>query len=362
MPHSSVQFTLLGHGVHDETNKPWYDTKLGIQSTLSTLESFATLVSTRHVAGYVRHERLNEFYVLGRYSLDQSGNLNRFVGWIPKEIFPNLPDVLSHTEFWEYLKNTKTLTGEEILNEEIEYTLPTNAVTCPVCKKGWDIRNCHDAIKTTNTKIIPLDNFAGQRLSNVLQFYQKKNDGHYFLADDFTIRNNRFIDLLPKFQEAGIQTKDTTPKNEKGWLSKSTGITPDYVIQYGDESLFHIWKFFHKSCSRLNMTITEETTFRELFNEAGFSFVVLHHIENSYRGGNMSPPWFRAETEVGSIIIGWRTRDINIDWSNTHHHETNAHWLFGKENVTEGKTFVHAWGKDKAVEYLRKIREVLSHS
>lgn len=360
MPNTTVQFIPLGHVIHDETNKPWYDTKLGIQGALSTLESFAVLVSARHTAGYVRHERLNEFYVLGRYSLDSCGNLNKFVGWIPKVALSKLPDVFSHAEFWEYLKSHRTFTGEEILNEEIGYTLPTNGVICPVCKKGWDIRNCHDALKTTSTEIISLDSFVGQRLSSVMQFYQQKNDGHYFLADDFTIRNNRYIDLLPKFQEEYSQFKDVTPKNEKGWLSKSTGITSDYIIQYGDESLFHIWKYFHKSCSRLNMAMTEETTFRELFKKAGFSFVVLHHIENSYRSGNMSPPWFRAETEIGSITIGWRTRVIHIDWRDTSYKEKNILFLFRNEEVTKGGTFIHAWGKDKAVEYLRKIREALS--
>ena len=63
---------------------------------------------------------------------------------------------------------------------------------------------------------------------------------------------------------------------------------------------------------------------------------------------------FIVETEWGALRIGYRKRVINIDWSGTQINH-NGDITFKDEDVTKSRTMIHAWGKDKAIEYLRKL-------
>jgi hypothetical protein len=65
-------------------------------------------------------------------------------------------------------------------------------------------------------------------------------------------------------------------------------------------------------------------------------------------------PWFVVTTKVGRIKIGWRKRVINIDWSETQGTKT-AEELFKSESSTKGDRYIHAWGCDKAREYVKAI-------
>lgn len=73
-------------------------------------------------------------------------------------------------------------------------------------------------------------------------------------------------------------------------------------------------------------------------------------------------PWFIVTTPIGHIKIGWRKRVINIDWTNTLQKKKGKE-LFPNEEVTmdnqwEENRYIHAWGYEKAKEYLDKIHEV----
>lgn len=65
-------------------------------------------------------------------------------------------------------------------------------------------------------------------------------------------------------------------------------------------------------------------------------------------------PWFAVITKVGEIKIGWRKRVLEIDWSKSDNKQT-ASELFPSEDVTKGWQMIHAWGYDKAREYIKKI-------
>lgn len=65
-------------------------------------------------------------------------------------------------------------------------------------------------------------------------------------------------------------------------------------------------------------------------------------------------PWFIVTTKVGPITIGWRKRVIVVDWSKSD--VTKDAWdLFGKEDTTKEGRMIHAWGYDKAKEYVVAI-------
>ena len=68
-------------------------------------------------------------------------------------------------------------------------------------------------------------------------------------------------------------------------------------------------------------------------------------------------PWFNVKTPQGTIKIGWRKRVINITWPEGIN--KNGNELFPNEDVTKYTVgnlhTIHAWGYDKAKEYLAKI-------
>lgn len=65
-------------------------------------------------------------------------------------------------------------------------------------------------------------------------------------------------------------------------------------------------------------------------------------------------PWLKVQTHKGTIVIGWRKRVINIDWKDSNI-TGSADDLFPAEDVTKVDKLIHAWGYEKAKEYLAKL-------
>lgn len=65
-------------------------------------------------------------------------------------------------------------------------------------------------------------------------------------------------------------------------------------------------------------------------------------------------PWFKVTTRVGHFVVGWRKRVINIDWTETSGTETSTE-LFPGEDVTKWDRAIHAYGLDKASDYIKAI-------
>ena len=79
-------------------------------------------------------------------------------------------------------------------------------------------------------------------------------------------------------------------------------------------------------------------------------------VKNEY-GETPHFPWFKVTTSRGVIKIGWRYRVINIDWSESDI-KGLAKELFPNENVTKEDQYIHAWGYDKAKEYISVLMAV----
>ena len=74
-------------------------------------------------------------------------------------------------------------------------------------------------------------------------------------------------------------------------------------------------------------------------------------------------PWFLFHTIDGDIIMGWRKRVISIEWQENYK-DFDMRELFKDEEVTkwnhDGKRGIHAWGKDKAYEYVEKVLKAVN--
>lgn len=346
---------------------PWYDTKEGIVEAITSLEGLNNLARERHIAGYDRKERLGQFYVLnGRYSTDTCGNFCTVSG-IPKDIpFSDIPAVLTYEEFFEFLKE-RTDKNHSICSSLDGGQLPRTDLFCPHCGKGWDISNCHDVVLWQQHDVVSLADFVGKTLAEVRLVYSQKTDAIYFMQSDILIRHDRFIDLSPKYPNPEREYQKDIVVNERGWVSEREGIDNDYIIQEGDEGFFNVWKYFHGDCNRKNLAIEEERKFREIFEKAGFKDIRMLSLPNGYCPCDHCAPWFNVNTEFGTIQVGWRKRVINIDWTQMYRvlkqcrrlpKKTFAS-LFEDENVTKGDTSIHAWGWDKAEDYLSRLHNHL---
>lgn len=103
--------------------------------------------------------------------------------------------------------------------------------------------------------------------------------------------------------------------------------------------------------------------FQAVFLLAGLTPATFKPIPNGYCSQKCCEhlPWYEVETMKGTIIIGWRKRVINIDWSKTGNKIAPEKW--GKDKVvpTREETFIHAWGYSAAVEYLNVLASIWPH-
>ncbi len=71
----------------------------------------------------------------------------------------------------------------------------------------------------------------------------------------------------------------------------------------------------------------------------------------------VNEPWYKIHTLFGVLIVGWRKRVMNIDWSGMLT-VPNGKVLFPNEGqTTVGKDYIHVWTPEKGREYINKIFE-----
>lgn len=339
---------------YNPTNRPDYDTKEGIAEAVKTLEGLCALVSERHRAGYKREEGLNEFTILGNYSLDTCGNCSREESGIVRKHFPDMPSVLTRQEFWEYVG--KDFSDKHRLCYVMDGgRIPKPGLVCVHCGKTWSIDNCFDTVTKEERQYFKMEEFVGKTLGEVKAFFWAKNDAEYAINTEPFLMNDVYIDLSLAYPGATDWKKDIV-KNKNGRMGTKEGITNDYFVLPGDVISFGITKYYHADCNREAMRTDEERQFRNIFEKAGFKDIKLEPVINEYCQLECCAPWFNVTTVLGVIKIGWRKRVINIDWSNVHTVPgQDILSLFKKEDVTKGNSSIHAWGWDKAQEYLSKI-------
>lgn len=244
-----IKFSINKEPVeHDEDGCPWYDTKGGIAKSLSSLAGLNSLIAARHAAGYQREERMNEFFIFGRFSLDTCGNCGKAKGYVPKDKMPEIPDVMTRDEFWTYIKEHSEHGEDTMISFAMGSEIPDENIECPYCGKSWEASNCHDTVPLRSTEVYPLDKFVGKTLGEVKVVFAAKTDATYFMQSDILVRNDKNIDRSLKYPDSEKDWEKKIVVNEHGWLSEREGITDEYVIQEGDEGFFNVWKCFHSDC------------------------------------------------------------------------------------------------------------------
>jgi len=115
-------------------------------------------------------------------------------------------------------------------------------------------------------------------------------------------------------------------------------------------------RIINQETYRTNKTYIEKAKEdkQDLINLFGNKQIFVQEIPNQYNVDHCHNPWLMVTTNVGHIKIGRRRHVFEIDWSGTII-PTKAKDLFPDEDVTREDRYIHAYGLEKAQEYINKI-------
>lgn len=107
---------------------------------------------------------------------------------------------------------------------------------------------------------------------------------------------------------------------------------------------------------------SDEDMFKALLLLAGIPVSKMHKLANKYWPENpyyadiaARHPWWLVMTPYGAIVMGWRKRVISINWE-----DTAVRAVLTDDDVTKSDTMVHAWSYGAALEYMTKLRYLLT--
>lgn len=174
---------------------------------------------------------------------------------------------------------------------------------------------------------------------------------------------------------------DRCPHCERGW-DLSTIHDVHVVEGAADRAAL---RFQHLICAEIDGVAQTLKWATEAVQAAGVRGV-LQTVPNGYWPDTYTiararEPWCELRTRHGTLVFGWRKRVIELSWSDVQErrlaalresekmgrHDAaravelllDARTMFPKEDVTRDGPLIHAWNKDKFVQYLRTLNAVL---
>lgn len=128
-------------------------------------------------------------------------------------------------------------------------------------------------------------------------------------------------------------------------------------------------KYYHDKCQKKYRHLSEIDKLTRCLMDTVYDFkdYTFEIIPNGYCNRDCCKhiPWLFFHTPDGDIIVGWRKRVISIEWQGNYK-QFDMDELFGIEDVTKweenGKRGIHAWGREKAYEYLKNVRSTVNPS
>lgn len=230
-------------------SKIWYDMRDNIVGALESLAGFNALIAARQTAGYERDERMETWFVLGRYMLDACGNVGVAQDFIPADRIPNFPKVANGPEFhaaifnWQKKSQPDVLTQEEIDAEDFSFSknkrpfpisvsfgmnggnVPPENILCPVCRQPWTIETLNDVLVRNKDEAMPAGEFVGKTFEDLMQ----------------SIKNDRTACSYFRQEKKGLY--DGVGNN-----NKFKSVPKDYILQEGDEVDYYRRSYYHKGC------------------------------------------------------------------------------------------------------------------
>lgn len=303
-------------------NPSTYDSREAMERGIQSLDALRALEVARRRAGYDREERLTAWVLLGRYLLDESGNLMIGVG---HPFVADVPVVFRAEHISLYFGEGATSAGWTLCS------LPRTNYRCPECHLGWTLETAHDCLSFTDHVVALPPDLIGESFEAVRAYfaYQAELEG---------VEQVRILSGERCLRRGGV------------WRDP----VPGERLEVDDELGAVECRFFHKACYKTKRNREEEEAFSGVFEKAGYRSVHFSKIPNEYCPCDYCATWFQVSTEVGIFHVGRRKRVVSIDWSHTGKDFSS---LFEDHNVTRWVGGIHAWSLGDMANYLRRIRK-----
>lgn len=192
------------------------------------------------------------------------------------------------------------------------------------------------------------------------------------VTDDGLVGYDQFGQFVVEWEERGGRTstfmKDVRGKTcricNQQWQDNGPSIKDQMHWRLIDD-------FVHQSCYTRWLGLVERSEFQTMLVDSGIRFYGLKEQPNRYwgPGHELGRPWYYAElvTHPIRLDIGWRKRVISIALKPQGNTElafyAEAEEAFKAEDVTKGfgprAVELHAWGNDKAREYLKILAKLM---
>lgn len=280
-----------------------------------------------------------------------------------------MPSVIPYDEMWRELERVDG--GNEInMSFSIHDDLPLAHLVCPYCHYGWNIEDIDDCVRDFRSETMPISGPAGMTLGQFWESLEGMTDADRSWQPEMLVRNDRFIDLSPKYPGTDKDYEKELVKNKNGWMSAENlsihmgsiepGVEPgkpnpaaaSYVVQPGDETHVNARRYYHVKCKQASIDSITLGEFKKAFLDAGIQVNNWLGVENEYGSRSYRGNWYSVMTNYGQIKIGWRKRVIEVKFPCFF----STASFFPKENVTKFDTSIHAWSYDKLVEYLKVFK------
>lgn len=313
------------------------------------------ITAARYEAGYKRNQQIGKLvYYGGKWSSDSCGNMLRSLHPIDPELLQVCPKVMSESEYWEL---AKIVSPDLRLESGIDGVLPAG-LCCAECGDAWDIDTAHEHQSQRRSVDFPLDEFVGTEIGVAAeQIAESRAQTQIWrIQSDCMYQNDKYRGLSEEEQQRlGLSVSDG------GWVR---GDQRKHIIEPGDIAYFNVWEFRHNSCAVKHNESEASDYFLDLLSSVGWDTDQLQQdgkfeiVENQYSQNPVTSwPWFTLSLPEAQITVGWRTRVISITVSSDNN--LNLSELFANEDVTKGRTFIHAHGKENAIAYLTTIKNSL---
>ena len=154
-----------------------------------------------------------------------------------------------------------------------------------------------------------------------------------------------------------------------GWRSparfsipKATNICPECDLGWGiknmTDNITVKGMMYHSRCWQIRAHREERNMFVNMLEEAGFPCPVMEPIPNRYWGDDYIYgvyPWFKVILPAGDLIIGQRKNVIHIGYDQKNPLDIDFSNLI-THDVTKNVNYCHAWGIERAIEYLKLVK------
>lgn len=314
------------------------------------LDGLNRIADARQQAGYGSHKRLNAFVVLGHFLLDTCGNVLK-AQWSKgkwKKLEGHTIPLVATLDQWNNILADR---GVESMTYALGNCIPPVGMVCDICGKEWTLATCHEPMVVREQDDVVLTKWEGNTLREVEDILSKEMKGLVFFQPDLVLKNIAYIGLRHHPKYHNVEIRD-------GWVREVN--KEEYVVQWGDVGMVNVWHYRHPQCQRQLIAKRDKEAFFQAFGKAGYTGVNFEEIPNEYNeyweGNEDCPPWYIVSTKQGNFKVGWRKRVIHLQWAGDGVGPTrDVNDLFEGEAVTLSGNYIHAWGYEKMVDYLKLL-------